>query len=61
MTRPTRVLLRGLMHLLWLVGTAALIAWVGPGPLDREGFVLALVCMLVAHSAWRAAEGEVPC
>lgn len=60
-TRSVRVLLRGLLHVAWTVGTALLIAWVGPGPMNQESLMLALVCVLVAHSAWRAAESETPC
>lgn len=56
MTRDARVTLRGTVHLGWLVGVAAVVAWVGPG----FDFPLALLCVLTAYSVWRTAEQEEP-
>jgi hypothetical protein len=54
--RDTEVVLRGIGHILFALGVAALCAWLS----DTAEFVPMLVAVTLAHSAYVAAEREVP-
>ena len=54
--REIAVTLRGMLHVAWVIGVAAVLSWLSP---RADDFLVVLVCVLVAHSAWRAAELEV--
>ena len=56
-SRNLTVTLRGLWHMGWVVGVAGLVAALS----ERAEFMPTLVAVVLAHSAWRAAEMETPC
>lgn len=53
-----RVTVRSFLHLAWVLGTAALVTWVGTWAGTDPNFLVALLCVLTAHSAWKAGEYE---
>ena len=53
--REMAVAVRGILHIIWVLSVAGLVAWLSP----RATFLPTLVAVVLAHSAWRAAELEI--